>query len=139
MKVKLFCPVCRLQFVAEAPELMGAEICKICGAKVQVVRLDPVVETRKYPETPEEEIHNRVDAFAELRGYVFSDQKAAVMEGLMGKKRRYGDFYCPCRIENDLDTICPCVETRQNRVLKTGCCRCGLFYRDQAAVEEAQT
>ena len=139
MKARLFCPVCRMQFPTEEPEEGMVETCTICGAKVEVVSITPTIRTRKYPQAPKDEIVDRVNTFARLRDYVFSDQKGLVLSGLMKKKRQFGDFYCPCRIENDLDTICPCKETRQNQVQKEGSCRCGLFFRDMDAVSQAES
>ena len=39
---------------------------------------------------------------------------------------KYGEMYCPCQMNRDKDTICPC------RYMRTqGACRCGLFTRKE--------
>lgn len=129
MRAKTYCPVCQLDFViAEENFFEGSVVlCRICGAKIEITAVGPTIEGRKWAQKPEEEIVERVDTFASLRGYVFNEHRELVMEGLMGKHELYGDFYCPCRFENTAETLCPCLEARKNYVKKHGECRCGLF------------
>jgi len=56
-----------------------------------------------------------------------------VIKGLLLKKKKYGEIYCPCRIvtgnkEKDKEIICPCVFHRGEVELK-GKCLCQLFVR----------
>jgi ferredoxin-thioredoxin reductase catalytic chain len=56
---------------------------------------------------------------------------AALIEGLVRRKAKSGDFYCPCRIvtgnaETDRRNVCPCV-THEAEIAETGKCHCGLF------------
>ena len=56
---------------------------------------------------------------------------AALIEGLVRRKAKSGDFYCPCRIvtgnpETDKNNVCPCV-THEAEIAETGKCHCGLF------------
>jgi ferredoxin-thioredoxin reductase catalytic subunit len=56
---------------------------------------------------------------------------AALVEGLVKRRERSGDFYCPCRIvtgnrETDKNNVCPCV-THEAEIAETGKCHCGLF------------
>ena len=125
MKNKIFCPVCEIHFLYREPAEEGTPvICPICGAKLQIMgpAAGGEIPSRKYPQPPHEEIRERVDTFARLKGYVFSEDKELVMEGLLEKKEEYGDFFCPCRIENIQENVCPCLETRQNQVRKEGHC-----------------
>jgi ferredoxin-thioredoxin reductase catalytic subunit len=55
----------------------------------------------------------------------------ALLEGLVRRKAKSGDFYCPCRIvtgnvEADRRNVCPCV-THEAEIAETGKCHCGLF------------
>jgi ferredoxin-thioredoxin reductase catalytic subunit len=56
---------------------------------------------------------------------------AALIEGLVRRRAKAGDFYCPCRIvtgnvETDRNNVCPCV-THEAEIAETGRCHCGLF------------
>ena len=132
MKSKIYCPVCQVSFLApEGPQKGDTVVCPVCGALLTVEATSPEnITAAKTPQAPWDEITQRVDSFAGLRHYVFKDTRDLVMEGLMQKKETYGDFYCPCRLENVPENICPCLETRMNRVLKEGSCRCGLFWKE---------
>lgn len=128
MKAKVFCPVCQVSFIVkEQPNPGAVLICPVCGARLEVLETIPELLARKARQEPTEEINERTDNFARLKGYVFSENKELVMEGLMQKKEKYGDFFCPCRFDNIPEHICPCLETRMGHVRKTGSCLCGLF------------
>lgn len=120
---KVLCPVCLVPFIIKNPPADNAAVlCPVCGAKLEITATVPEIMVRKFPQEPQVEISERVDNFAGLKGYVFSEDKELVMEGLLQKKEKYGDFFCPCKIENIPENICPCLETRRGRVLKEGMC-----------------
>jgi len=48
--------------------------------------------------------------------------KDLILEGLERNLNKYGARYCPCRINRDKDTICPCTKMRQDKE-----CHCKLF------------
>ena len=55
----------------------------------------------------------------------------ALLDGLVRRKERFGDYYCPCRVvtgneETDRANICPC-KTHEEEIARTGKCHCGLF------------
>lgn len=132
-KSRIYCPVCRVAFPAPAGLHEGDTVlCPVCGARLTIDKAGPgEITAIRTPQAPGEEIGERVDNFARLRSYVFhGDMKDLVLEGLLQKKQMYGDFYCPCRLENIPENICPCLETRSNRVRKEGRCRCGLFWKE---------
>jgi ferredoxin-thioredoxin reductase catalytic subunit len=59
----------------------------------------------------------------------------ALIEGLVRRKQKSGDFYCPCRIvtgnpEADRRNVCPC-ETHEAEIAETGKCHCALFVGDK--------
>ena len=84
----------------------------------------------------DQEIRDRVDEFARLRGFKFNDMKDEVLDGLIGKNKRFGDFYCPCRMEHVPEYQCPCEPTRRGDVLANGKCYCGFFWRkDKGAID----
>ncbi len=123
MKHKIYCEVCRVSFIHKGDVKPGAAvICTVCGARLEVVAVEPHIEARRYPQEPEREIRERVDNFARMRGYGFDAEKESIIEGLIEKHKLFGDFYCPCRFEHDPDNVCPCLETRMNRVRKEGSC-----------------
>lgn len=130
MKVKVLCPVCLVPFLTREPLQPGATLtCPVCGAKLEVADASRDIQMRRFPQEPQAEIRERIETYARLKGYVFSEDKELVIEGLIGKNEKYGDFFCPCRIENLQAHICPCLETRKGRVQKEGMCLCGLFHR----------
>ncbi|AEG60231.1 ferredoxin-thioredoxin reductase catalytic domain-containing protein [Desulforamulus ruminis] len=128
MKHKILCPVCQVAFLQEG-HLKPQEvvICPVCGAKLEVTEVEPEISARKLEQPPQEEIEQRIEAFAKLRGFVFNEDRGMVLEGLMEKKKQFGDFFCPCKFDNIPENICPCLETRKGFVRKEGRCHCGLF------------
>ena len=128
MRSRVYCPVCQAHFVPRGLVEKGAILtCSVCGALVEVLEVSPEIKSRKAIQEPLEEITQRVEAFARLRGYEFNENRGLVMEGLMEKWKAHGDFYCPCRFDNVPENLCPCREARMNWVQKEGQCRCGLF------------
>lgn len=123
VKNKIYCEVCRVSFVHRGEIEPGqVVVCTICGAELEVKTVEPEVTAARFPQDPETEIRRRSENFAELRGYVFNEDKELVIEGLVEKHRLFGDFYCPCRIENIPENVCPCLPTRMNEVRKLGHC-----------------
>jgi len=56
---------------------------------------------------------------------------AALIEGLVKRRAKFGDFYCPCRIvtgnaETDRGNVCPC-SSHEAEIAETGMCHCHLF------------
>ena len=123
MKHKIYCEVCRVSFIQKGTLEKGQiVICTVCGAELEISQDEPELKADRYRPEPSQEIYNRVDNFARLRGYTFNEDRELVLEGLVGKYNLYGDFYCPCRFENIPDNVCPCLETRMNEVRKLGHC-----------------
>jgi len=61
----------------------------------------------------------------------------ALIEGLVKRKARFGDFCCPCRVvtgnpQADRRAVCPC-ETHEAEIAETGKCHCGLFVGERKA------
>jgi ferredoxin-thioredoxin reductase catalytic subunit len=128
---QVLCPVCQVNFILREEKEIGKKIvCPVCGA-VLVLEKDNDSWIAKRPKdlTPEEEIRARMENFARLRGYKFNELKEPLVEGLLKKYERYGDFYCPCKIDNIPENVCPCLETRQGSVERNGRCHCGLFWK----------
>lgn len=127
---RVYCPVClaRFRFVEGWRE--GDEVvCPICGERLTLrAEGGSWVGDRVAPMT-EAEIRDRAENFAKLRGYRFSDVKEDVIEGLVGKQRRFGDFYCPCRMLHTPEYQCPCKPTRGGDVERNGRCYCGFFWK----------
>ncbi len=123
MKNKVYCEVCQVKFIFHGQVKRDQVIvCTVCGAELKIEEVQPDVRAVRFSEDPEKEIRTRVSNFASLRGYVFNEDKELVVEGLVEKHNLFGDFYCPCRFENDKENVCPCLETRMNAVKKHGRC-----------------
>lgn len=129
MKYKVSCPVCNVSFFHEGTVTNGdVIICPVCGARLQVVGIrDNTLDVVKAEQKPKDEILERIEAFARQNGFIFNEDKEIVLEGLLQKKDKFGDFFCPCRYDNISDNLCPCLETRMGQVVQKGHCHCGLF------------
>lgn len=127
---RAYCPVCLAKFRMEPKWSEGAVvICPICGQKLKLVRTTEGWTGERVDKGTEKEIRERVENYARLKGYVFNEIKEELIEGLMGKHRRFGDFYCPCRMEHSPEYQCPCKPTRGGDVERDGRCYCGLFWK----------
>ena len=78
---------------------------------------------------PEQEFRERIDEFARLRNYTFSDAKERIIRAILKKRIKYGDYYCPCKARTVLENVCPCKETRNGSVELYGKCSCNLFWK----------
>lgn len=116
--------MCEVTFSTEEELQQGDTlICRVCGAKLTITGTEVGhYDVQVTPQKAVEEITERVNTYAELRGFVFDEDKEIVMEGLLEKKEKYGDFYCPCRFDHTQIFVCPCKETRSGYVLKNGHC-----------------
>jgi hypothetical protein len=124
MATKIFCPVCMMRFAPPGEVQEGQQVvCPICAARLEVTQVGPEeIQARRFPQDPEAEIRERVDTYARMRGFVFSEDKEDVLAGMMQKYEQFGDFYCPCRFENIPENVCPCQDTRQGEVRREGKC-----------------
>ncbi len=57
----------------------------------------------------------------------------AVLLGILKKKEKFEEGYCPCRIptgnkEKDEEIICPCI-FHQDEIVSQGHCKCNLFVK----------
>ncbi len=121
---ELHCPVCRVTFRFRGPVEPGDPVtCPVCGAALEAFENAPGEFALRRPAMePSREIAARVDTFARLRGYVFDEVKADLLDGLVAKQARFGDFYCPCRFQHLPEFVCPCLETRTGSVERDGRC-----------------
>lgn len=56
-----------------------------------------------------------------------------LLSSLIKRKKKYGEFYCPCRLltkdkTKDKAIICPCIY-HLNEIKSNGKCFCGLFMK----------
>lgn len=71
------------------------------------------------------EIEQRIIENAVENGWkVNQDVISMVAKGLKVKKEKFGEFYCPCNIQNTPDTICACNEFKDS---DDTVCGCGLY------------
>lgn len=133
MKSEIGCPVCEeeIEFKDGIPAGGTVFSCPACGSKLEVKEHGSRFEVQRILQPREEEIRGRVDVFARLKGFKLSDRKEKIIAALIRKYDKFGDFYCPCRLDNIADNICPCKETRMDILTKDGACHCGLFYKEK--------
>jgi len=124
-------PRCRLcSEYLETPAVAEIEMtCMVCGTKSRITRLHDVLVVSGVSREPELELRERIEEFARVRNYKFSEVKENVIQSLLEKRDKYGDFYCPCKTKNVLENVCPCEETREGDVEVNGCCTCCLFWK----------
>jgi len=128
--VRVYCPVCQARFRFSPGWKEGdIVICPVCGQKLKPRRLEEEWIGDRPEKGTEKEIRERVEEYAKLRGYVFNDMKEELIQGLLAKNKRFGDFYCPCRMEHVSEFMCPCKPTRGGDVERNGKCYCGFFWR----------
>ncbi|MBN1678262.1 MAG: hypothetical protein JW880_06965 [Candidatus Thermoplasmatota archaeon] len=129
---RIYCPVCLARFKKEEGWSEGAVvICPICGQKLRLVWSPEGWQGERVDRGTEKEIRERAESFARLRGYSFNEMKEELIEGLVGKHRLFGEFYCPCRMEHTPEYQCPCKPTRGGDVERKGRCYCGFFWKKQ--------
>jgi ferredoxin-thioredoxin reductase catalytic subunit len=129
---RVFCPVCSIRFRPEGSGITEGDVmvCPVCGQKLVVRMTQDGWAGERLARLSDDEIRTRVDGFARIRGYTFNDMKEEIMAGLLGKRDRFGDFYCPCRLEHKAEYQCPCRPTRGGDVERLGRCHCGLFWKN---------
>ena len=103
--------------------------CKVCGTKSRISISQNLLVVSSIFCEPELELRERIDEFARLRNYKFTEVREQVIQSLLEKRDKYGDFYCPCKTKNVLENVCPCEETREGDVEINGCCSCCLFWK----------
>lgn len=83
-----------------------------------------------------QELKAKLKEHAEKTGvHLNPDEKRVdeVIKGLLKRKEKFGEIYCPCRIitgegKKDKEIICPCVFHR-GEIESQGHCLCRLFVR----------
>lgn len=57
------------------------------------------------------------------------DKKMAetAIKGIVHNKKKYGKYYCICKLERIQDNVCMCKSVRSSES-----CTCGLFVRDES-------
>lgn len=124
-------PRCRLccEYL-ESPTVADTEVtCKVCGTKNRITNSEGEWIVGGVLSDQELELRERIEEFARLRNYTFSDFKEPVIQALLAKREKYGDFYCPCKTRTVVENVCPCNETRESDVELKGKCSCRLFWK----------
>ena len=124
-------PRCRLcGGYLESPAVAELEVtCKVCGTMSRITNSHGVWVVAGVLRDRDLELRERIEEFARLRSYTFSDFKERVIQALLEKQEKYGDFYCPCKTKEVLENVCPCEETREGDVEVKGSCSCRLFWK----------
>jgi len=103
--------------------------CGTCGTKNRIISRRDMWIADKVSEDPEKEVRERANEFARIRDYQFNELKERIIQALIKKQEKYGDFYCPCKARTIIENVCPCKETRDGSVETKGRCTCGLFWK----------
>ena len=124
-------PRCRLcgEYVESSAGADTEVTCKVCGTKSRITYSQGEWIVGGVLSDRELELRERIKEFARLRNYTFSDFKEPVIQALLAKREKYGDFYCPCKARTVLENVCPCKETREGDVELKGKCSCRLFWK----------
>lgn len=124
-------PRCRLcgEYLESAVVADPEVTCKVCGTKNRITYYQSECVVGGVLSDRELELRERVEEFARLRNYTFTDFKEPVIQALLEKREKYGDFYCPCKAKTVLENVCPCKETRDGDVELKGKCSCRLFWK----------
>ncbi len=72
-----------------------------------------------------------VKKIAQQKGWCLNNDAKAVeniIKGMNKKKEKFGDFYCPCRLQNIPEHVCPCIHA-QKEINKDGKCHCQLYFK----------
>lgn len=127
---RVYCPVCQAKFrYVEGWKEGDIVVCTVCGQRLRLAKEGGEWVGTRPEKGKDSEIRARVDEYARLKGYTFNDMKEELIEGLIGKNKLFGDFYCPCRMLHVPEFMCPCKPTRGGDVDRDGKCYCGLFWK----------
>lgn len=64
-----------------------------------------------------------------MKGYILNPDKEYVQKILQGIYRK--DGHCPCRLEKNETTLCPCDEFVKKQI-----CKCNLYVKEDEIKEE---
>jgi ferredoxin-thioredoxin reductase catalytic subunit/DNA-directed RNA polymerase subunit RPC12/RpoP len=129
-QARVHCPVCQAHFrFIEGWQEGDIAICPVCGERLLLKRTADGWAGDRVDAHSEKEIRDRAENYAKLKGYRFGELKEELIEGLVGKQKRFGDFYCPCRMHHTPEYQCPCKPTRGGDVERDGRCYCGFFWK----------
>lgn len=119
MAAQMFCRVCKgpLKSVQATEVIMT---CPECGTMNRLAFSEGQWSTKKASLDPETEIRQRADEFARIRNYRFRDLKEPIIQALVKKHQKYGDFYCPCKARTVLENVCPCKQTVSKALTQIG-------------------
>ena len=91
--------------------------------------------TRGELEAYRKEIRERIERHLGETNYRLNPSEKvveALVDGLVKRKVRFGDYYCPCRVvtgdaAKDALNVCPC-STHDEEIAASGKCHCALFF-----------
>lgn len=74
----------------------------------------------------------KVENFAKEHDFDFVEERKKMMiDAFVENFLKYEDFYCPCKLELNADTVCPCKWIFQD-IQKTGMCECRFFKKRES-------
>jgi ferredoxin-thioredoxin reductase catalytic chain len=75
--------------------------------------------------------HEEIEQIAKQRGWCLNSDSSLlenVLKALNMKQEKFGEYYCPCRIQRIPENICPC-KWASDEIAKVGHCHCRIFYK----------
>lgn len=106
------------------------EKCISCGMCVSHCPVD-AISVGKVEKERSDLIKNWAETYAKANGFKLNPEEKVVdmvVNGLIMKEEKFGKKYCPCRLENVPENVCPCVY-HKDEVEKDGQCHCMLFVK----------
>ena len=111
--------------------VLDDECCISCGMCVFHCPEGAIIAGGIEKEKMRELIKNWAETYARVNGFKLNpDEKVTdmVIEGLLKKEQKFNARYCPCRIQNVPENICPCIY-HKDEIKKDGACHCMLFVK----------
>jgi len=107
------------------------EKCISCGMCISHCPVNAIIVEKIEKEEKHKLIKMWVREYARINGFRANpDEKIqdAIIGGLLAKEEKFGARYCPCRIQNIQENICPCAY-HKDEIEKDGACHCQLFVK----------
>lgn len=73
----------------------------------------------------------QAEQIAKEKGWCLNPDGTAannILKAMNMKKEKFGEYYCPCRVQRIPENICPCVHA-PGEIEKDGHCHCLLYFK----------
>ena len=107
------------------------EKCISCGMCTSHCQVNAIIVEKIEKEEKHKLIKNWTEEYAKINEFRANpDDKIldVVIKGLLAQEEKFGKRYCPCRVQNTQENICPCIY-HKDEIKKDGACHCQLFVK----------